>query len=425
MDSAGATGYCGAMKGLSAAAHQRDLAQLSSAVREYDDKGWIGSPVDAATVVGSDLPELLTRLARRGLEPSLVEMLFQQLEQRPLERGLLAWDVLTSSLLAPDEVSFRDRLRAWARDVAAVLPLPGQRGFPAATMSSGELVREMSAPRWRSVDDEDLLAGIMTHDLGAFAQFRARHPDDLGFLVDEKLLAATSQLAVLLAAAHLPTLASFYQHFLWTELDHRDIWPDLVETLLDVGAADFVPLRDDLSASFAEYVRCRVIAASGHELKARALLSESGPAAAATPDRGSAAKTLLSSELAVTFGGAADALGEVHGIVERYPLWRYARRVQTQLSARAFVANTEPPDALFDQFVAIYGNDANVWYAMLMEAANKKQPWLRGTMRRLGGEVLALPHDAEAWRALARFCDEPDSPTLAELEAKLAEQSTF
>src|SRR5206468_2061170 len=44
----------------------------------------------------------LAHMARRGLEPRLVAALLPAFSQRPLERGLFAWDVLTGTILSSE-----------------------------------------------------------------------------------------------------------------------------------------------------------------------------------------------------------------------------------------------------------------------------------------------------------------------------------
>lgn len=71
---------------------------------------------------------LLGQLARRGLDPTLVRALWSWLAARPLERALVAWDVLNGALL-PAGDPFVDELRAAARPLAARLPPPGRCGL--------------------------------------------------------------------------------------------------------------------------------------------------------------------------------------------------------------------------------------------------------------------------------------------------------
>src|SRR5262245_6676857 len=93
----------------------------------------------------------LAHMARRGLEPRLVAALLPAFAERPLERGLFAWDVLTGSLLseAPEEQALLAELRAAARAVAPALPPPGQKGANLTAKSAPELVEAFAVPPLR------------------------------------------------------------------------------------------------------------------------------------------------------------------------------------------------------------------------------------------------------------------------------------
>lgn len=413
---------------LTDAAVERGLVRLADMLRPYQERGWISAaaPPHSANAP-SDAIKLLSAFARSGLQPNLIAALGEHWADRRVDRALVGWDALNGAVWAPSQQPLVEQLRSWATDAVAVLPLPGRRGFPAATMLARELVTQSAAPRHRGTDDDDLLAAMIAHDLGAYVEFVRRHPDDRGFLDDEKLLDATARSARLLALSHLPTVASFYQQFLWTEFRHVEALGDLMETLLDVGAADFIPTPDleALPPDHAEYVRCRALAVAGREIEIKALLSnridaDVDPNAL---DRGGAGLVLLKAELDTRLGGDGAALSLVRRIAERHPLWRYARRVQAQLAARAFPAKAVPPATMYTQFTETFGSDATFWYLMLLEAAPKGAAWLRATLGQIGAELIARPHEYDAWAALARFFDEKSAPTRAELEQKIEEQA--
>ena len=404
-------------------ARHRGLPRLADAIGAYEKKGWVvpAAPVDLG--ISDDPVKLLSLLARHGLRTDLLEALAEQLRDRPLERGLLAWDVMNGALF--EQHAGLEPWRDWAATVAVTLPQGGRRGFPAAAVLSSEIVESIAAPAHASDDDDRLIAGMMAHELGAYAIFRKRHPEDLSFLTDEKLLPTTLQMARLFALAHLPTLASIFQDYARTQLGHAAAYEDLCETLLDEGAADFVPLIEWPDDLFAEYVRCRQTAVSGHALQAKALLqvAESLGRTADATTRGGCGLALLRADLDVMFGGDGAALATVHQISKSQPLWRFARRVQARVAARQFAKGVEPPPTMFDQFIATFGSDATFWYAMLVEAAHKDKVWLRAAFGRLSSELLAAPHDLEAWRALAQFLDEPSCPTVEELNVRIADQA--
>src|SRR5262249_54574883 len=150
------------------------------------------------------------------------------------------------------------------------------------------------------------------------------------------LTTATLEMARLFARAHLPTLASLYQEYARSELGAADAYGDLCETLLDIGAVDFVPPAEPADALFDEYVRNRALAASGHALQAKSMLqvgAKLGRVADRTA-RGGRGLVLLEAELTVMFGGEAAALADVQQISDAHPHWRFAHRVRARLAAR-------------------------------------------------------------------------------------------
>jgi hypothetical protein len=404
-------------------ARQRGLPQLAEAMQQYEKKGWIGEARAVTTQGNLDKPvDLLSTIARHGLRSDLLESLANQLADRPLERGLLAWDVMNSCLF--EQHAGVEPWRDWATAIATQLPPNGRRGYPAAFISAREVVASITAPEQHAAaDDERLLAGMMAHELGAYAAFKKGHPEDLDFLVDEKLLPTTLQIARLFSLAHLPTLASFYQEYLRTEFGLAEADEDVCETLLDCASPDFVPANDRRSSEFALYVEFRKMAVGDHALRAKGLLAAAPSCDAESESRGGLGRVLLRADLDVMFGGAGDDLPVVHAIVKKQPLWRFARRVQARVAARRFARATEVPESMFDQFVETFGSDATFWYSMLVETAHKDQSWLRSVIGRLTSELLTNPHDVEGWRALAMFLDDAQTPTLAEIGARVADQT--
>jgi hypothetical protein len=402
-------------------ARQRGLPQIAEAMRQYEQKGWVGAVRPVTTHGDFEKPvDLLSAIARHGLRPELLESLAKQLGDRPLERGLLAWDVMNSCVF--EQHAGVEPWRDWATSIATQLPPNGRRGYPVAFVSAREVVESIAAPAQAGADDERLFAGMMAHELGAYAAFKKGHPKELDFLVEEKLLASTLQVARLFALAHLPTLASFYQEYLRAEFGVAEADEDVCETLLDCESPDFVPANDARSTDFALYLELRKLAVANHALRAKGLLASTPSAVGESESRGALGRALLATDLDVMFGGAGD-LSTVHAIAKKHPLWRFARRVQARVAARQFPRGTDVPQSMFDQFVETFGNDATFWYAMLVEAAHKDRSWLQSVIGRLTSELLTNPHDVEGWRALAMFLDDAQTPTLAELSGRIADQT--
>jgi hypothetical protein len=403
-------------------ARTRGLPQLAAAVADYEKRGWVGAPRAVTAPSSVEKPaDLLSAIARNGLRPELLRALADQLEDRPLERGLLAWDVMNSCVF--EEHDGVEPWRDWATSIASQLPPNGRRGFPAAFISAREVVDTIAVPPREKDDDDRLIEGMMAHELAAYSLFKKRSPDQLDFLVEEKLLATTLQVARLFSLARLPTLASFYQEYFRCELAPSQGDEDVCETLLDCGSPDFVPANQTRAAELATYVELRQTAVAGKELQAKALLATIAQETNLSELRGHLGLALLRADLDVMFGGHAEQLPTVHDIAKKNPLWRFARRVQSRLAARQFPKGAEVPESMFDQFVGTFGNDATFWYSMLLEAAQKDKTWLRAVIGRLTSELLTNPHDVEAWRGLALFLDDTQTPTREELDARIGQQS--
>jgi len=405
-------------------ARTRGLPQLAAAMAGYEKKGWVGAarPVSAPASVEKPA-DLLSAIARNGLRPELLRALADQLADRPLERGMLAWDVMNSCVF--EEHDGIEPWRDWATSIAPQLPPNGRRGFPAAFMLAREVVDTIAVPPREKDDDDRLIEGMMAHELAAYSLFKKRNPDNLDFVVEEKLLATTLQVARLFSLAHLPTLASLYQDYFRSQFASSQGDEDVCETLLDCGSPDFIPADQARAAEFATYVELRQTAAAGKQLQAKTLLATLPPDPSGSELRGHLGLALLRADLDVMFGGRAEQLPTVHDIAKKDPLWRFARRVQSRLAARQFPKGAEVPESMFDQFVGTFGNDATFWFSMLLEAANKDKIWLRAVIGRLTSELLTNPHDVEAWRGLALFFDDTQTPTCAELDARIAQQSVL
>src|SRR5262249_54112283 len=98
-----------------------DLLARPEAARRFDDSR---VPMDPRRVEPphAQPKSVLGQMARRGLDPALVRALWPWFSERPLERGLFAWDVLATSLWPPDD-PFLAELRAALQPVRRFLPV--------------------------------------------------------------------------------------------------------------------------------------------------------------------------------------------------------------------------------------------------------------------------------------------------------------
>jgi len=285
------------------------------------------------------------------------------------------------------------------------------------------VVLAIAAPAFANANDEELLAGIMAHEIGAYERYRQANGQLLDVLRNEGFVDATVHIARILHLAHLPTIASFYDAYVSTAFEHEAALFDLCECLLDVAADGTPPLPPTVSVDWAAYVQARKVVVDGHALMAKAILATAGASDVPPETRGAAGLRLLSADLSVTFGGAASDVAVIEGIIRKYPLWRYAALVRARLLARGLPRDTVPSRALFDGFVGTFGNDRVFAYALLVETAHKSKAWLEPVVRWLAAEALARPHDIEVWFAFAQFLDGDDGQLVAELSSAIETQS--
>jgi len=147
-----------------------------------------GTPVDA----------LLPLMARRALDPNVIGLLLDALPTRPLERALVAWDVLKTSLLGRGNGELTQRL---AREIAPLKQFgpPASVAIPRARVSA--LIDHVRPPS----TDKALFQDFATvPSLAALVQLTEVRKD----LHDSpELVEAVVAHAKRLALAHLPSLA--------------------------------------------------------------------------------------------------------------------------------------------------------------------------------------------------------------------------
>jgi hypothetical protein len=396
-------------------------------------------PSPASNDAGLDAPianEELTALAqavRRGLDPLLVSVLRAAWQGRTVERGLLAWDVLTGSVLAPDDPAL-ESLRADARRVSSVLPSPGQR-WPRPGRA-GQLIEELAVPDLRHLTVEQLGSGRSAPLLGWYKIGYERLGDDPAGL--ERL----RQFAALLHRAHLPVLAAFHLDDLWHTWRYRPALDDLIEVLLDAGAPDVETLIDtavDAGAhggidmvEWLAYARARTQLNAN---KTKALLEwaelrrqvgelvQLEPAIAA---RVRPLPTLAYADAALRNRQRTVPFEVVSAINAARPGWRYGFRVAAAYTAAASNPRSADFLQLIDKFLGSFGDDYRFWYDVVA-AAPDGAAWLPGALAMLVREARSLPHNPAAWQAVARIFveDALSKAAFDEVDERLRAQSTL
>lgn len=349
----------------------------------------------------SDAPlePLLRLLARRGLDPALATPLLNGFAC-PLERALIAHDMLTASLLGRDDDALAHRLATELAPLARLgnigpIAVPRDRVaalIDAARSSAGSLadVRPMSS-----------LAAIAADDLRGDAD-----------VVHREAIAHAKRLAL----AHLPSLALAFAQVLWHRFALTDALDVLIETASDHGLLDAVPVmpeQDDLSLQRRSYFAVRTclldldVGGAAHWLEALG----KHPAAATFSDP----RLLVArADFALWDDGPFEAatLTAIEQLVPASSLWRYGCRVR---DATTMQVTPEDAPRVVDQFITpTFGNDGRLWAL----ASNHRSAPLLALLAR---ELRYCAHDPEVWRGLSTFLDDGDDLAMA-IESRLHAQ---
>jgi hypothetical protein len=411
------------MSDLATKAEQLNLPTLAKAIRGAE----LPAPAPNDALLDKPLPsELIPAMQlmpRRGLDARLVEVMRRGFADRPLELGLLAWDVLSGSFIDSPELLVA--LRKDARAVRDVLPEPGARHSKFTGVSSADLVDRLAGSRWKDVSLEQLLEAGHRRDLGAMREMQRRGLDDkmesTGFLRD------SHRWAVSLSLMHCPTLSSFYLDFLWRGLLYRPALADLCDVLLDSGAVECLPSDEQLLADGSDedvdlmaYVDGRRAVVTNHT-KDKLKQYESSPVRLdyAKGSPADLAKVfpraqLVEAEIAVRWDKVRVPIQVVTEIVRARPEWRYAERVLLTMIGAFSDKDSNQPLTSLDAYVNVFGNDFRAWYS-LMKRAPDEAVWFDGVIARVVREATILPHDDTVWTLLAMLVsEEEDGPAVQE-----------
>jgi hypothetical protein len=398
---------------LIAEARARGLPACAELLAGIDDWPEPAPPAAAQAGVPADHPlAAFDAVRRQGFAPTLVERLLASFESRPLERGLLAWDVLSGSLLRTDDKQL-DRLRRDASAVAEILPkvTPPLRCVSVRDVDLKALVRRVAMGPYESLPFEEQQPLAAANALAAIEMYVTVDRESVNA---RRLRASAPRFAQFVDLAHASTLASFYLHYLWRRVGDRAALVPLLEVLADAGAeGKFNVSEDELTGPDPEalesigYKTARMsarhtgsfyqdIQAGADALGVRVTDYRAHPAA-------EIAKTFQRSHIAyahlgLMHGETPVPLDVVNAIVADRPDWRYARRVQAAMVASQAPPSSDLPLQLFDDYLATFGNDFPAWNDVSAYAPEEND-WMEGLCRLLVREQTAQPHDVEAWRA--------------------------
>lgn len=370
----------------------------------------------------TDLKRLFAQMARRGNEPALVRAVFGALERRPLERALVAVDVLAQAIW-PTSEPLLDELRTAARSLGPPRPKPGAIGIDLNAHSATYLIDQHARrPEIAAAATADLLVLAYEHHLGALGELHRRGDTLISQSATCESIHAFARLAAL---AHLPTLASVYLDWLVRSVGWRVPVLDLCDTLFDAGVPQYIPgtaiqqgdVPENELRDTAEYLVYRAHLSLGDYDTANALLSQNmeqrprwigSPALRLDTVRG---------HLGSLFGHSNDVgLPRIEIACTQDRLWRYGAKV------RAIVATTRQPSRAIEMihaYIAGFGNDYDTIFSVISLGPEQLK---RDVARILAREAYYLPHEPSVWKligALAGKRTQVDS----EIDARLRAQS--
>lgn len=361
---------------------------------------------------GDDNTRILGQMARRGHDPVLVAGLWAKLAGRPLERALVAVDVLAQAVWSPRDPLLPE-LRAAAASLGAFRPKPGEVGIDLEHHPAKTLVLAKPGTTY------ELMAGALDMDLGALEALRAQNDELIAKPATRESVLAYAKLAQL---ARLPTLASVYLDWLMRAVGWRVAGLELCETLFDAGVAQKIPgdaMRPgDVAPSeerdVGEYLLLRAHMSIGDTDTANGLMmSTDRPRWSGGP---SARLDTVRAHLGLLYGHGSVGVARVEEACRQTPLWRYGAKVRALLAA-ALAPNRALE--LYHAYLAGFGNDHD---ASLIVLSLVPEPVKRQVARILCREAYYLPHDPAPWKLLGALFGRGEA-IADELDTRLREQS--
>ncbi len=371
--------------------------------------------------------DILNQMVRRGHHLQLLDALLEQLSDRPLEQSLIAWDVLSSTLLT-DDGRVLPELRRFAKQIAKEGVVPGQSGIDLNVRSGLALMQEHAERR-----AGDPFVRLAVVDTGGIPPLEAlhqlwadKHPMQSAEEID--LLHRTRQFAVRLGRAQLPTLAMVYLDHLARQWQLADAALDLCELLLDLARPAFIPtdlferveLLPDEQQGIGDYVL-------GRGALAQRQLDVASPVIDRLRPEGplSRRRQVLAAHLRVLDGTRPLDPSSLDAVCDHDRRWRYAASVRVLLAAQDASDPRRPLPLILD-YIDRFGHDARTSYEALL-VAPEGAPWVEDAFRLFAQEARRFPYLQAAWRPLIAFLGDDDriAWAMAELDERLVRQTTF
>ena len=379
------------------------------------------APSDARLVepAAPDIKRILGQMARRGSDPKLVDALWTKLDGRPLERALVAVDVLAQAILSERDPLLAE-LQAAANSLGAARTA-GELGIDLGAHPARTLI-ERHAPVLETAPTAELLALSYELHLGALDELLNRKDDLLARLPTRESIHAFARLAAL---ARLPTLASVYFDWLVRGLGWRVPALDLCETLFDAGVAQKLPgdaigpgdLREGDPPDLPEYLTYRSLLGVGDSDGANALLMKNMAERPRWIRSPSLRIEVIRAHLGTLYGHGKDIpLARVEAACAEDPLWRYGARIRAIVAA---ARGTPRALDLFQAHLGAFGNDLDSTLAVISLAPEALK---QDVARILCREAFFLPHEPAPWKLLGLLFGAGE-PIAHEIDARLLAQS--
>jgi hypothetical protein len=380
------------------------------------------APTDPRLVelAAADIKRILGQMARRGSDPKLVGALWTKLDGRPLERALVAVDVLAQGIWSERDPLLVE-LRAAANSLGTARTA-GELGIDLGAHPARALIERHAPPELGTATTAELLARSYEQPLGALDELLKRKDDLLERLPTRESIHAFARLAAL---ARLPTLASVYLDWLVRGLGWRVPALDLCETLFDAGVAHKLPgdaigpgdLREGEQEDLAEYLTYRSHLGVGDSDRANALLVKN---LAERPRWGRSPSLrieVIRAHLGTLYGHSKDIpLARVEAACAEDRLWRYGAKV------RAIVAADRGSPRALDLFQAHLGGFGNDFESTAAVISLAPEAIKRDVARILCREAFFLPHEPAPWKLLGMLFGAAE-PIAQEIDARLHAQS--
>ncbi len=367
-----------------------------------------------------DIKSILCQMARRGSDPTLFDALWAKLENRPLERALVAVDVLASALWSPQDPRLGE-LRAAAVNLGPACPPAGEHGVNLTLYPAHQLIEKFaSTVSVRST--VELLALAYQLDLTALHQLLQRDDAVLKRRATRDSILAFAQLARL---ARLPTLASVYLDWLNRSVGWQPASLELCETMFDAGVAHKIPgttvqhgdvRQAPAERDLAEYLHYRSHLSVGDTDTALALMLDH----TAQRERWvepSLHIDVVRAHLGILYGFNNVALARIELACDQHPLWRYGAQV------RAIMAAKHAPQRALAMFLAYLSNFGNDFESSRLVISLCPEDVKRDVARIICREAFCLPHEPTPWKLLGLLFGF-GTIVAAEIDARLVQQSS-